>query len=146
MGEAQTILKWMGFYRTNVDGIRGPETVEAISKMQKRFDCQDTSGFVDKETIVVLLNVREMARKAINFNVKQKAASLAVFDTTLGDIMTIEEFRRECTSLGFTNDDGSGCFAVGTQFSYAFPAVPSDFCAGVEQVPEWATHVVWVNK
>lgn len=56
----------------------------------------------------------------------------------------IDEFAEAVEVLFFTDYDGSGYLGTETHEDRDFAVTPSTFKR--EEVPEWATHVVWYNK
>ncbi len=56
---------------------------------------------------------------------------------------TLEEFKEEAKTGMYTDDDGHGVYATDTQRSNIY----IDFHDILyDEVPEWATHVLWFNK
>jgi len=65
-------------------------------------------------------------------------------DLYYGDHLSMAEFR-EWVRYGFVNDDdGSAYLATATEVSDQ--SVSCEYIALVEEVPAWATHVVWYSK
>lgn len=68
------------------------------------------------------------------------------------DHMTKEEFREDAKAGALTPCDGVGVYATATEY-WCPPALdeegafqPRPFSFNVDEWPEWATHVIWINK
>jgi hypothetical protein len=62
-----------------------------------------------------------------------------------GDLMTLENFKRDCSEGFFIDYDGSGRLATakGVSDIEIYPSLLKD---KTFVIPSWATHVEWYNK
>jgi hypothetical protein len=62
-----------------------------------------------------------------------------------GDLIEIEEFLNDIESGGFIDYDGCGHFATSDKMSNVEIWIKALFL-GKQDIPNWATHIMWFNK
>lgn len=68
-----------------------------------------------------------------------------MIDPELGEKMTLKDFLQCVDSGGFIDYDGFGHLATETRVSNIV-VYPSMIFKRIEEVPSWATHIVWYNR
>lgn len=69
----QTYLKYLGFYTGAIDGLDGPKTKEAVTKLQQKYFTRksDVDGIYGTDTNKLLVNARRVQFRTKNFKLEE---------------------------------------------------------------------------